>query len=61
MWTPTGAKLDYMSVTHSHQGVIVLAAVREYSTVGDIIEIAEERGETAYRDMDRFPTSISAR
>lgn len=38
-------KLDYMSVTHSHQGVIALAAVREYSTVGDILEIAEERGE----------------
>ncbi|NLL45469.1 MAG: 23S rRNA (guanosine(2251)-2'-O)-methyltransferase RlmB [Clostridiales bacterium] len=38
-------KLDYMSVTHSHQGVIALAAVREYSSVSDILEIAEERGE----------------
>ena len=38
-------KLDYMSVTHAHQGVIALAAVREYATVEDILKIAEERGE----------------
>ncbi len=38
-------KLDYMSVTHSHQGVIALAAVREYVSVEDILKIAEERGE----------------
>lgn len=38
-------KLDYMSVTHSHQGVIALAAVREYVSIGDILKIAEERGE----------------
>ena len=38
-------KLDFMSETHSHQGVIALAAVREYSTVEDILHIAEERGE----------------
>ena len=38
-------KLDAMSVTHAHQGVIAVAAVREYSTVEDILAIAAERGE----------------
>lgn len=38
-------KLDAMSRTHSHQGVIALAAVREYATVDDILNIARERGE----------------
>ena len=38
-------KLDAMSVTHSHQGVIAVAAVREYSTVEDILQNAESKGE----------------
>jgi len=38
-------KLDNMSMTKSHQGVIALAAVREYSTIEDILKIAGERGE----------------
>lgn len=38
-------KLDFMSETHAHQGVIAVAAVREYSTVEEILSIAEERGE----------------
>lgn len=29
-------KLDNMSVTHSHQGVIAVAAVREYAEVEDL-------------------------
>lgn len=41
-------KLDSMSLTHSHQGVIALAAVREYCTIADILAIAEERGETPF-------------
>lgn len=41
-------KLDSMSVTHAHQGVIALAAVREYCTVTDILAIAEERGEAPF-------------
>lgn len=41
-------KLDAMSVTHAHQGVIALAAVREYSSIDDILRIAEERGETPF-------------
>ena len=38
-------KLDAMSRTHSHQGVIAVAAVRAYATVEDILKIAEDRGE----------------
>ena len=38
-------KLDNMSRTHAHQGVIALAAVREYATVEDILAAAAERNE----------------
>lgn len=38
-------KLDFMSRTHSHQGVIAVAAVREYVEVEDILAIAREKGE----------------
>ena len=38
-------KLDAMSRTHAHQGVIALAAVREYATVEDILRAAADRGE----------------
>ena len=38
-------KLDGMSRTHSHQGVIALAAVREYVSVEDILNAAREKGE----------------
>jgi len=41
-------KLDSMSVTHAHQGVVALAAVREYSSIDDILSIAEERGEAPF-------------
>lgn len=41
-------KLDYMSQTHAHQGVVALAAVREYCTVDDIFALAEERGEKPF-------------
>lgn len=41
-------KLDYMSQTHAHQGVVALAAVREYCTVDDIFTVAEERGEKPF-------------
>ena len=40
-------KLDAMSTTHSHQGVIALAAAHEYATIDDILEEAAARGETA--------------
>ena len=38
-------KLDAMSVTHSHQGVIAVAAVREYASVSDILQSARGKGE----------------
>ena len=38
-------KLDAMSQTHAHQGVIALAAVREYCSVADILSIAKEKNE----------------
>nr|WP_325181568.1 23S rRNA (guanosine(2251)-2'-O)-methyltransferase RlmB [uncultured Oscillibacter sp.] len=38
-------KLDAMSRTHAHQGVIALSSVREYATVEDILHSAEARGE----------------
>ena len=41
-------KLDAMSRTHAHQGVIALAAVREYCSVQDILNIAAERNEPPF-------------
>ena len=38
-------KLDAMSRTKSHQGVIAVAAVREYADVDDILRAAREKGE----------------
>ncbi len=38
-------KLDSMSLTHSHQGVIAIAAVREYASVEDILKAARDKGE----------------
>ena len=38
-------KLDGMSRTKSHQGVIAVAAVREYADVDDILGAAREKGE----------------
>ena len=38
-------KLDEMSRTHAHQGVIAVAAVRAYASIEDIFQRAEERGE----------------
>ncbi len=39
-------RLDQMSTTHSHQGIIALAAAHEYYTIDDILEEAASRGET---------------
>ena len=38
-------KLDGMSRTHSHQGVIAQAAVRAYASVDDILDAARAKGE----------------
>lgn len=41
-------KLDRMSETKSHQGVIALAAAKEYCSVEDILRFAEEKGEKPF-------------
>ena len=41
-------KLDAMSFTGAHQGVVAVCAVREYVTVDDILEIAKERNEAPF-------------
>ena len=38
-------KLDAMSETHSHQGVIAVAAAQAYAAVEDILQRAADRGE----------------
>jgi len=37
-------KLDNMSVTHAHQGIIALTAAKDYATVEDILDAAEKSG-----------------
>ena len=41
-------KLDAMSQTHAHQGVIALCAVKDYCTVADILAIAQARGDPPF-------------
>ena len=41
-------KLDAMSTTHAHQGVIAQAAMREYSSIDEILALARERGEDPF-------------
>ena len=41
-------KLDAMSVTKAHQGVVAIAAVREYCSVDDILAAAEAQGDAPF-------------
>lgn len=41
-------RLDEMSATGAHQGVIAAAAMKEYVTVADILAAARERGEDPF-------------
>ena len=41
-------KLDQMSQTRAHQGVVAVCAVKEYCKVQDILAIASERGEAPF-------------
>ncbi|MBQ1729255.1 MAG: 23S rRNA (guanosine(2251)-2'-O)-methyltransferase RlmB [Oscillospiraceae bacterium] len=41
-------KLDTMSVTGAHQGVIAACAVKEYVSVAEILNIAKEKGEDPF-------------
>ena len=38
-------KLDFMSQTHAHQGVVAMVAAHAYATVDEILENAKSRGE----------------
>ncbi|WP_101697333.1 23S rRNA (guanosine(2251)-2'-O)-methyltransferase RlmB [Clostridium minihomine] len=41
-------KLDYLCGHANHQGVVAVAAVKEYATVEDMFRLAEERGEPPF-------------
>lgn len=41
-------KLDFMCAGAPHQGIIAIAAVKEYATVDDIFDLAESRGELPF-------------
>lgn len=41
-------KLDFMSQTHAHQGVVALAAVREYCELADILDAARGKNEAPF-------------
>lgn len=41
-------KLDYMCGNAAHQGVVAVAAVKEYATVDDLFALAQERGEPPF-------------
>lgn len=38
-------KLDQMSLTGAHQGIVAMAAAHDYSTLDDMLALAAERGE----------------
>ena len=44
-------KLDAMSQTHAHQGVVALCAVKEYCTVEDLLQRAADKGEAPFLVM----------
>lgn len=41
-------KLDFMSKNSSHQGIVAVAAVKEYAEIPDILALARERGEAPF-------------
>lgn len=41
-------KLDYMTSGAAHQGIAALCAVRDYSSVDDILKLADSRGEAPF-------------
>jgi 23S rRNA (guanosine2251-2'-O)-methyltransferase len=43
-----GKKLDFMCGHQNHQGIILIAAVKEYASVDDVLRRAEERGEAPF-------------
>ena len=53
-------KLDGMSRTKSHQGVIAVSAVREYASVDDILNAAREKGEAPLIVVKCLPCVLPA-
>jgi len=41
-------KLDYMCGGSNHQGIVAVAAIKEFSSLDDIFALAEERGEAPF-------------
>lgn len=41
-------KLDFMSNNSSHQGIVAVAAVKEYAEIPDILALAQARGEAPF-------------
>lgn len=41
-------KLDFMTSHANHQGIVAIAAIKEYSTVEDILDLAKEREEAPF-------------
>lgn len=41
-------KLDFLAKGVNHQGIVAQCAVKEYSTLEDIFDLAEERGESPF-------------
>lgn len=41
-------KLDFMTSHSNHQGIVAIAAIKEYSTVEDILNLAKEREEAPF-------------
>ena len=41
-------KLDFLARGVNHQGIIAQCAVKEYSTVDDILTLAKDRGESPF-------------
>lgn len=40
-----GQKLDQLAQGTNHQGIVAIASIKEYSTIDDMIELANSRGE----------------
>ena len=44
-------KLDHLCGGANHQGVVAVAAVKEYATVEDLFQLAQERGEPPFLSL----------
>ena len=51
-------KLDGMSRTHAHQGVIALAAMREYVSVQSLLDTAADPAEKARMEQSAYETVV---